>query len=79
MNSKWGGINSLSNSIYDTLHTRESLEAELRRRVEPLLDALMQCKDKALLAIPSAIGFTQGDLREIANVAKKELDLWRNK
>ena len=36
---------------------------------EELDKILTTIKDKALLAIPAAIGFTQGDLQEIADVA----------
>ena len=39
-----------------------------------LLNALTAAKDKALLAIPSAIGFTQSGLQEIADVCIAALE-----
>lgn len=44
------------------------------KTISELIAALITAKDKALLAIPSAIGFTQGDLQEIADVCREAIN-----
>ena len=81
---EWGGISRFADelcaALFDDssdLTSQQVATIELRKALEPLLNALVACKDKALLASPSAIGFTYSDLREIADLAKEGLAKWR--
>lgn len=54
-------------------HVASGKNEESKLSHEWLDNILTTIKDKALLAIPAAIGFTQGDLQEIADVARVAL------
>lgn len=50
-------------------HSTNLANAKLFAAAPKLLEAIRTIRDKAFLAIPSAIGFTQDELQEIAEVA----------